>query len=159
MEARLHAVLATGILTLFNTLFINVSNALLLGAMTAIITNALLDGLGTEREDENNYYTTADTHTLPRALFLGAITGLANTLLLTMLTGLALWHIIFLAIAGGIIASLMHLTLDVLTGDAVYVKRDGKWQKIILVRRKIQSLRGAIMLISLIMLIIAFKIY
>ncbi|MEM3828519.1 MAG: DUF1286 domain-containing protein [Conexivisphaerales archaeon] len=159
MEDKLHASLATGMLTLLNSTFIGMPDALFLEAITAIMANVLIDGFGTEKIDENNYYTTPETHTVPHAMLLGVVTGLVSAILINMLTGLAFLSIMPLALMGGVIAALLHLALDVLTGDAIYIKHNGKWQKITLVKEKIQSVRGAIILISLFMLLVAFKIY
>ncbi|MEM3265472.1 MAG: DUF1286 domain-containing protein, partial [Thermoplasmata archaeon] len=89
MEDKLHATLATGMLTLLNATFIGMPDALFLGMITAIMANVLIDGFGTERIDENNYYTTPETHTVPHAMLLGVVTGLVSAILINMLTGLA----------------------------------------------------------------------
>ena len=157
MEDGLHAALATSMLTLLSTTLMPAADALALGITTAIVANALIDGIGTEKENDN-YYTTPATHTLPRAAFLGAAAGAAGALLAILLTHSAPWPVILLAISGGTLTGLLHLALDTLTGDAIYVKRNGEWKKIILVKRKIQNLRGAIILASLVMLMLAFKI-
>ena len=129
MEDELHAILATGMLTLLSTTLMPAADALALSITTAAIANTLIDGIGTKKENDN-YSTTPATHTLPRAAFLGATAGVAGALLAILLTHSATWPVILFAISGGIITGLLHLALDTLTGDAIYVKRNGEWKKL-----------------------------
>lgn len=118
--------------------------ALLVGAATAVTTSALIEGLGTELDKDGNYYTTPDTHTIPRAILIGMISGVISTILLNLIFGIALLPYLPFAVLGGIIAGLEHLALDFLTGDAIYIKRNGEWQKVewkkaVQLKRKIES--------------------
>ncbi|MEM0227109.1 MAG: DUF1286 domain-containing protein, partial [Thermofilaceae archaeon] len=86
-----------------------VYKALIVGAVTAITTSTFIEGLGTESDNDGNYYTTPVTHTIPRAVIIGAISGVISTILLNLIFGIAIFPYLPFAALGGIIAGLEHL--------------------------------------------------
>lgn len=173
MKLNTHYIFSAGLISLVLSLFfkINFFNEIMIALSISYIGNNVIDLAG-HKEVTKNFremlVRTEKTHTFPRSVTWGLLSSLPIFLFVIFFSYyyLDLYDYTFFAyvasvIIAGIIVGPSHMLLDMFTGNGIYVKKQGIWQRFALAHRKFNDplANNTAKILGVVMLLLSFWEY